>query len=109
MFDIVKLSEDLRTKLQHETDLLMSDRLMTRDVLEARAAEIAAKRDNELRRVDQWASQQKALVSELFTAILSEIDADRIRNETNMAHMKGEAERAIKSTAKTLAYLRAAE
>jgi hypothetical protein len=108
MLDIVKLSEDLRTKLQHEADLLMSDRLMTKDVLEARAGEIAAKRDNELRRVDQWASQQKALISEIFSAILSEIDADRLRNETNLARMRGEAEPGGRSHGRT-GHLKAAE
>jgi hypothetical protein len=90
MLDIVKLSEELRTKLQHETDLLMSDRLMTRDVLEARAKELAQKRDDELNRVDKWAAQQKSLIRELFSAMLSELEADSERNETNIARMKGE-------------------
>ena len=90
MLDIVKLSEDLRSKLQHETDLLMADRLMTRDVLEARSKELAQKREEELRRVDLWATQQKALIKEIFSALLGEIDADLQRNESNLARMKGE-------------------
>ena len=109
MLDIVKLSEDLKTKLQHETDLLMSDRLMTRDVLEARARELNAKRDDELRRVDQWATQQKALITEIFSALISEIDADRQRNETNIARMKGEAMSEAPAKARNVRHLKAAE
>ena len=90
MLDIVKLSEDLRAKLQQETEILMSDRLMTREVLENRARELEAKCNEELRRVDEWAMQQKALISEIFSALLSEIEADRRRNEVNLAHMRGE-------------------
>lgn len=91
MLDIVKLSEDLQARLQHESDLLMSDRLMTRDVLEARAGELAAKRDEELQRIDQWASQQKALVKEIFSAMIGEIEADRQRNEAHLTRMRGDA------------------
>ena len=109
MLDIVKLSEDLKTKLQHETDLLMSDRLMTRDVLEARTRELNAKRDDELRRVDQWATQQKALITEIFSALISEIDADRQRNETNIARMKGEAMPEAPAKARNVRHLKAAE
>lgn len=90
MQDIVKLSEDLRAKLQQETDILMSDRLMTREVLENRARELESKRNEELRRVDEWATQQKAMIGEIFSALLSEIEADRRRNEVNLAHMRGE-------------------
>lgn len=90
MLDIVKLSEDLRSKLQQETDILMSDRLMTREVLENRARELESKCGDELRRVDEWATQQKALISEIFSALLSEIEADRRRNEANLAHMRGD-------------------
>jgi hypothetical protein len=90
MLDIVKLSEDLKTRLQQETEILMSDRLMTRDVLEARARELEAKREEELRRVEQWALQQKSLISEVFAALLAETEADRQRNEDNLARMKGE-------------------
>jgi hypothetical protein len=108
MLDIVKLSEDLRTKLQHETDLLMSDRLMTRDVLEARAKELAQKREEELQRVEDWANKQKALVKEIFSALLSEIEADRQRNEANLARMKGELAEKPKAV-KTERHLKAAE
>jgi len=109
MLDIVKLSEDLRAKLQQETDILMADRLMTKEVLEARARELEAKRDDELRRVDQWARDQKALIGEIFSALLSEIEADRDRNEANLARMKGEAEAAAKTPGKQLRHLKAAE
>jgi hypothetical protein len=92
MFSIVNLSEDLLTKLRQETDILLSDRLMTRDVLEARTKELAHKRDEELRRIEKWATQQKELVNEIFAALISETEADRQRNENNLARMKTEME-----------------
>lgn len=109
MLDIVKLSEDLRAKLQHETDMLMSDRLMTKDVLESRARELVSKRDDELRRVDIWASQQKALISEIFSALLTEIEADRARNEENLRRMKGEPPAPVHMASKPMRHLKAAE
>lgn len=109
MLDIVKLSEELRAKLQHETDLLMSDRLMTRDVLEARAKELTEKRDDELRRIDQWASQQKTLIKEIFSALIAETEADSQRNEDNIARMKGELGVTEKPASNKIRQLRAAE
>ena len=108
MLDIVKLSEELRAKLQHETDVLMSDRLMTKEVLEARAKELAHKRDDELRRVDLWAGQQKNLISEIFSALIAEIEADRQRNESNLSRMKGELPAPVKM-ARPERHLKAAE
>ena len=91
MLDVVTLSQELMTKLRQETDLVMSDRLLTRDVLDARIKELNKKRDDELNRVDRWADQQKSLISEVFSALIAETEADRRRNEDNLAHMKGEA------------------
>lgn len=91
MLDIVKLSEELKTRLQIETDLNLSDRLMTRDLLEARAKELAARRDEELQRIEQWASQQKAMVKEIFSAMIGEIEADRQRNEGHLTRIQGKS------------------
>lgn len=107
MLDIVKLSADLSAKLQQETDILMSDRLMTREVLEARTKELEQKRDDELRRVDQWASQQKALIGEIFSALLSETEADAKRNDANIARMRSETPAPAKARAER--HLKAAE
>ncbi len=90
MLDIVKISEQLFAKLQQETDILMSDRLLSQQVLEARARELTNKRDEELNRIDQWAAQQKALISEIFSALIAEVEADRQRNESNLMRMRGE-------------------
>ena len=90
MLDIVKISEQLFAKLQQETDILMSDRLLSQQVLEARARELTNKRDAELNRIDQWAAQQKALISEIFSALIAEVEADRQRNESNLMRMRGE-------------------
>ncbi len=102
MFSIVNLSEDLLTKLRQETDILLSDRLMTRDVLEARANELAQKRDDELRRIEKWATQQKELISEIFAALMAETEADRQRNENNLTRMKAELETLSATPAKTV-------
>jgi hypothetical protein len=109
MFNIVNLSEDLLTRLRQETDILLSDRLMTRDVLDARCNELNHKRDEELRRVDKWASEQKALITEIFTALISETEADRQRNESNLARMKADAETLSASPSTTVHRLKAAE
>ena len=77
--------------------------------MEARAKELTHKRDDELRRVEQWANQQKALISEIFSALLAEIEADRQRNEANLSRMKGELEIPAKTTSKVVRHLRAAE
>ena len=63
MLDIVKISEQLFAKLQQEADVLMSDRLLSQQVLEARTRELMSKRDDEMNRIEQWAAQQKALIS----------------------------------------------
>jgi hypothetical protein len=108
MFSIVNLSEDLLTKLRQEADILLSDRLMTRDVLEARANELHQKRDEELRRIEKWATQQKELVGEIFAALISETEADRQRNENNLARMKAELE-ALSAPPAKMVRLQAAE
>lgn len=109
MFNIVNLSEDLLTKLRQETDILLSDRLMTRDVLEARSNELQHKRDEELRRVDKWATEQKTLITEIFAALISETEADRQRNENNLARMKADAETLSTSPSTAVHRLKAAE
>ena len=108
MYNVVTMSQELMTKLQQETDLVMSDRLLTRDVLEARLAELARKRDEEMTRVEQWANQQKKLITEIFSAMIAEHEADRLRNEENMARMKGEKAHAQPAPAKPVRQLRVA-
>ncbi len=49
-----------------------------------------SKRDDEMNRIEQWAAQQKALISEIFSALIAEVEADRQRNESNLLRMKGE-------------------
>ena len=100
MLDIVTLGQELMTKLRQETDLVMSDRLLTRDVLEARIRELTEKRDEELQRVDSWASQQKALISDVFQSLIAENESDRKRNEAQLSHMKGEDSEPEKPAAK---------
>ena len=109
MLDVVTLSQELMTKLRQETDLVMSDRLLTRDVLDARIKELAKKRDDEMARVDKWANQQKALINEVFSALIAENEADRKRNEEHLAHMNGEKAPHTQAASKPVRQLRAAE
>ena len=109
MLDVVTLSQELMTKLRQETDLVMSDRLLTRDVLDARIKELAKRRDEEMARVDKWASQQKALINEVFSALIAENEADRKRNEEHLAHMNGEKVPHAQAASKSVRQLRAAE
>jgi hypothetical protein len=91
MLDIVKMSEDLRSRLQREADTLINDRLIMRDVLEARGRELADKRDKEIARIDAWATQQRQLIQEIFSAILLETEMDRLKNDESLQRMTGEA------------------
>jgi hypothetical protein len=91
MLDIVKMSEDLRTRLQREADAIINDRLTMRDVLEARVRELADKRDKEIARVDAWALQQRQLIHEIFTALLLETENDRLKNNESLQRMTSEA------------------
>ena len=108
MLDIVKMSEDLHSKLQQDMDSRISDRLMTKDVLEARTRELAVKREDELRRIDAWAAQQKAMVAEVFAALISETEIDRRRNEETLRRIKGEEAVKPRLVAAPIRHLRAA-
>jgi L-rhamnose isomerase len=89
MLDIVKMSEELRSKLQREADSLINDRLTMRDVLEARSRELADKRDAEISRIEAWATEQRQLVQEIFTALLQETEMDRMKNDESLQRMTG--------------------
>lgn len=90
MLDIVKLTEELRSKLQNETDELINDRLTTKDLLKARARELAERRDAELTRIDQWARQQRKVMEEIFSALIQETEADARSNDDSLQRLIGE-------------------
>ncbi len=90
MLDIVKLTEELRSKLQSETDELINDRLTTRDLLKARARELAERRDAELARIEQWAGQQRKVMEEIFSALIQETEADARSNDNSLQRLIGE-------------------
>jgi hypothetical protein len=90
MLDIVKLTEELRSKLQAETDELINDRLTTRDLLKSRSRELAERRDAELTRIDQWARQQRKVMEEIFTALIEETEADARSNDDSLQRLIGE-------------------
>jgi hypothetical protein len=93
MQDLIKYSEALSGRLQREFETLVTERVTTRDILEARKGELARMRDDELRRLDQFYQQQKSMVSGIFAALLGEIDADLAKNADSLNHLTGEAGR----------------
>jgi hypothetical protein len=90
MRDIVKLSAEIQTRLSQEMDSLISERSTARAILEARTGELAKLRDAELKRIEQWAEQQKVLIRDVFGAIISENQADIERCDTAIARLGGE-------------------
>ncbi len=90
MLDIVKLTEELRSKLQSETDELINDRLTTKDLLKARSRELAERRDAELNRIEQWARQQRKAMEDIFGALIQETEADARSNDDSLQRLIGE-------------------
>ena len=81
MRDILKQYEELRGRLADENEQLMIERVMMRDVASARARELHVKRDEELRRIERWAENQKATISEVFAAMIAECESDAQKHE----------------------------
>jgi len=90
MRDLLKLGEELRTRMIEETEVMLVERTTMRDVTQTRARELMAKREEELRRIDYWAESQKAIVSDVFTAMIAENDADRQKHEVAIRRLGGE-------------------
>lgn len=115
MRDIVKFTADLQARISSEVEALLAERAGVRDILEARLKELTLRREAELKRIDQWAVQQKAAVSEVFGAMVDEAKADLESNASLMARIGGElAVKARPTTLRTLnktaeAFAKAAE
>jgi hypothetical protein len=89
MREILKLSEDLVSATTQEIELMLAERGAMRDVLETRGSELEAKRDEELRRVDRWAEDQKAMVREVFSAMIAENEVDKQKHEGAIKRLLG--------------------
>lgn len=92
MRDIVKLSAEMQSRITAELDGLVHERSTARAILESRRAELAKLRDAEIKRVDLWAEQQKALIKDVFGAIISENIADIERCDIAIAKLGGEVQ-----------------
>ena len=90
MRDLLKLGDELRTRMIEETEVMLVERTTMRDVTQTRSRELMAKREEELRRIDYWAESQKAIVSDVFTAMIAENDADRQKHEVAIRRLSGE-------------------
>jgi hypothetical protein len=91
MQDIIKMGEELHARVVRETDSMIAERSMMRDIVESRGRELIAKRDEELHRIDAWAKSQKDIVRDVFTAMISENDADKAKHEVALKRLMGEA------------------
>lgn len=90
MREVVKLGEMLANKLAEETSIMLAERSMLRDVTVARTRELAVKRDEELARIDNWAEKQKAVVKEVFAAMLAENELDLQKHEEAIRRLNGD-------------------
>lgn len=90
MRDIVKLTGEMQNRISDEIDGLVSERSTARAILESRSAELAKLRDAEIKRIEQWAEQQKAMIKDVFGAIISENMADIERCDIAIAKLGGE-------------------
>jgi flagellar basal body P-ring protein FlgI len=90
MRDIVKLTGEMQNRISDELDGLVNERSTARAILESRSVELAKLRDAEIRRVEQWAEQQKAMINEVFGAIIAENAADIERCDIAIARLGGE-------------------
>lgn len=90
MREVLKLGEQLTAKLAEETSIMLAERSMLRDVVAARAHELNLKRDEELARIDAWAEKQKALVREVFAAMVAEAELDLHKHEEAIRRLNGD-------------------
>lgn len=90
MRDIVKLTGEMQNRISDEIDGLVNERSTARAILESRSAELAKLRDAEIKRVEQWAEQQKTMIKDVFGAIISENMADIERCDIAIAKLGGE-------------------
>jgi hypothetical protein len=90
MRDILKLSAELQARATEEMEEILAERAVVREVLEARGKELGLKRDEELARIEQWAEQQKALVHDVFAAMIAENQADLDKNDALMQRIGGD-------------------
>ena len=80
----------MQARVTEEVETLVSERATLAAVLESRARELAIKRDAELKRIEQWAEQQRVLIHDLFGAMLAENQADIDRNAAVLKRSAGE-------------------
>ncbi len=91
MRELIKLGDELRARIVEESDIMLAERAMMRDILEARGRELQGKRDDELRRIDRWADGQKEIVRDVFTAMIAENEADKQKHESAIKRLLGDS------------------
>lgn len=91
MREVMRLGELLADKLGEETATMLAERAMFLDVAAARSRELAAKRDEEFQRIDDWAEKQKQVVREVFSAMIAESELDIQKHDEAMRRLNGGA------------------
>jgi hypothetical protein len=91
MRELIKLGDELRARIVEESDVMLAERAMMRDILETRGRELQVKRDDELRRIDRWAEGQREIVRDVFAAMLAENEADKQKHEAAIKRLLGDS------------------
>lgn len=91
MRDLIKLGDELRARIVEESDVMLTERTMMRDILETRGRELHTKRDEELRRIDRWADSQREIVRDVFAAMIAENEADKQKHEAAIKRLLGDS------------------
>jgi hypothetical protein len=102
MRELIKLGDELRARIVEESDIMLAERAMMRDILETRGRELQVKRDDELRRIDRWADGQKEIVRDVFTAMIAENEADKQKHESAIKRLLGDSAAAAAQPANTV-------
>jgi hypothetical protein len=90
MRDILRLNAELQSTATEEMETLLAERAVFRSILENRAKELATTLDNELRRIENWAEQQKQMMRETFNAMMTENQLDMERNDALVHRIGGD-------------------
>ena len=91
MQEIIKLGEELKARVVRETDAMIAERCLLRDIVENRGRELQRRCEEELRRIESWAEGQKQVVREVFQAMIAENDSDKLKHEAAIARLYGES------------------
>jgi hypothetical protein len=105
MREILKLGEELRSRMIEETEIMLAERALMHDIAETRGRELLTKREEELRRIERWTESQKAVVADVFSAMIAENEVDKQKHESAIRRLNGEGAPVIEHSSTKFASL----